>query len=311
MKSAIAILTYRRLHALKAMLEGVEKHCPQYACAVFEDCGQRDNTADYLQKGREPVRRPELMATEYEPVYTDRGDDMNHQNVRVFMGDRNLGVAGNSNRALKWFMDGDWDHLLLCNDDLFVLGDFAKLYAEAHSELGVGLFCFCDFTEASPAISGAPETYKWTTYPVRGWKVKFLPRFTGIMMSVTRKTVENAGYFDATFGQFGEEHCDWTIRCRLAGGIRLNNQDMNCLDIEHALLRHQDVETSMPRGKERQEADNEAGRIMREAARSYAYRHYYRPFRLKVPVKAGGYRGGGIPTQRLLEYGYNLVTDLV
>ena len=308
MKSAIAILTYRRLHALKAMLEGVEKHCPQYSCAVFEDCGQRDNTADVLCAGRVPEAQKPLMATKWIP---DDPQAAKYPNVDVYMGDRNLGVAGNSNRALKWFMDGDWDHLLLCNDDLFVLGDFANLYARAHTELGVGMFCFCDFTEASPAISGAPETYKWTSYPVRGWKVKFLPRFTGIMMSVTRKTVEAAGYFDASFGQFGEEHCDWTIRCRLAGGIRLNNQDMNCLDIEHALLRHQDVETSMPRGAERQQADVEASRIMHEAARSYVYRHFYRPFRLKMPLKAGGYRGGGIPASRLLDYGYNLVTDLV
>jgi glycosyltransferase involved in cell wall biosynthesis len=297
------------MHALAAMLTGVEKHCPQYACAVFEDCGQRDNTADVLQKGREPQPVPHLMATEY--VVVNSTEPPSYPNVQVFMGDRNLGVAGNSNRALKWFMDGDWDHLLLCNDDLFVLGDFADLYARAHTELDVGLFCFCDFTKASPAISGAPETYKWTTYPVRGWKVKFLPRFTGIMMSVTRKTVEAAGYFDTSFGQFGEEHCDWTIRCRLAGGIKLNGQDMNCLDIDHGLLRHQDVETSMPRGAERQQADAEASCAMQEAARSYTYRHYCRPFRLVTPVKAGGYRGGGIPVQRLLECGYNLVTDLV
>jgi hypothetical protein len=647
MRSAIAILTYRRLHAVKAMLEGVQKHCPQYACAVFEDCGQRDNTTDFLCEARTPESNKELMATRWVPEVMDPLAS-NYPNVDVYTGDVNLGVAGNSNRALKWFMDGDWDHLLLCNDDLFVLGDFANLYARAHQELGVGMFCFCDFTEASPAISGQPESYKWTTYPVRGWKVKFLPRFTGIMMSVTRKTVEAAGYFDASFGQFGEEHpcpaespvwmadytfkpiteirvgdsvigwqkrqapakrygkekgtekgnflcdtlqkstvlavirlerplievqfasgrkircapehtwlnyhgvksgnrvyipaeigkdlvhvvdtaerltetlsytngyvhglvagdggmdhgavvqrttneiilkrlhrnlgqlqirftttqwdyaevkpakrrftdpgriltitrldvdydfltwkpntreewrgwlagvydadgygrsfgqcpfthpdvyeriaeglavfafetkrqkhqiylkggwrelvrfwnlcqpslsyklddavlvgrfktkdkvvniielpgrhsvyclktstgnyviqgyasknCDWTIRCRLAGGIRLNNQDMNCLDIEHGLLKHQDVETSMPRGFERQQADSEASYIMQEAARSYAYWHFYRPFRLKMPAKAGGYRGGGIPAQRLLEYGYNLITDLV
>lgn len=308
MKSCIAVLTYRRLNALKTMLDGLSKYCPQYSTAVMEDCGQRDATADILCAGRSPEPQKHLMATRWIPEDLEKA---NYPNVDVYMGDRNLGVAGNSNKALKWFMDGDCDHLLLCNDDLFVLGDFADLYARAHQELGVGMFAFCDFTEASPAISGAPETYKWTTYPVRGWKVKFLPRFTGIMMSVTRKTVEDAGYFDASFGQFGEEHCDWTIRCRLAGGIRLNNQDMNCLDVEHTLLRHQDVETSMPRGVERQMADEEASRVMQEAARSYAYRHFYRPFRLKLPSKAGGYRGGGISVSRLLDYDYNLVVDLV
>ena len=140
--------------------------------------------------------------------------------------------------------------------------------------------------------------------------MKYLPRFTGIMLSVTRETVEKAGYFDAAFSQWGEEHSDWTIRCRMAGAIRLNGQDMNCLDVEHALLRHQDVASSM-QGEERRLADEEAFRIMTEASHGYAYRHFYRPFRLKLPDKAGGYRGGGIPIQRLLDQGYQLVTDLV
>ena len=266
--------------------------------AVFEDCGNRDATADLLQAGRAPVVRPELMAIEYTPD----GRAPVSLEGQVFMGLRNLGVAGNSNRALKWFLDSDCDHLCLCNDDLHVLGDFASFYGRGHQDLGVGMFCFCDFTHH--------PSYKWTTYPWRGYKVKFLPRFTGIMMSVTRALVEKVGYFDAAFGQFGEEHCDYTIRVRLAGGIRLNDQDMNCLDLEHALLKHQDVETSVVGGA-RAEADREASIIMQQAAASYKHTHYYRPFRLRLPRLAGGYRGGGIPVQHLLEHGYVLVTDLI
>lgn len=310
MKSAVAILTYRRLHALQAMLAGVEQHCPQYQTAIFEDCGQRDSTASWLQKGRQPRPCPHLMATEYEPVFTDVATDMNCPNIRVFTGDRNLGVTGNSNRALKWFMDGDWDHLCLCNDDLLVDGDFVKFYGQAHKDLGVGLFCFCDFTEASPAISGAPETYKWTTYHWRGYGVKLLPRFTGIMMSITRELVEKVGYFDAEFGRFGEEHCDYTIRCRFAGGIRCENQDMNCLDVEHKFLKHQDVATSMT-GVDRKHADSEAGAVMQRAAFEYKFRHYYRPFRLTYPVMASGYYGAGIPCRQLEQIGYKLATSLV
>ncbi len=310
MKSVIAILTYRRCKALQAMLEGITKHCAHYSCLIMEDCGQRDNTADFLQAGRLPTDRPELMAKEWETDFNQSPLTANYPNARVFLADQNLGVAGNSNRALKVFMDGDWDHLCLCNDDLFVEGDFVDVYARAHQELGVGLFCFCDFTQKSPAISGHPDTYRWATYPVRGWKVKFLPRFTGIMMSVTRATVEKAGYFDASFTQFGEEHSDWTIRCRLVGGIRLDNQDMHCLDVEHSALRHQDVESSV-QGADRKRADQEAAVIMQAASQSYGSRNPYRPFRLKLPVMAGGYRGGGIPVNRLLDCGYELVTSLV
>lgn len=310
MKSAIAIITYRRVHALAAMLQGIAQHCPHYTTAVFEDCGQRDQTSDFLQSGRRPIARPEILSTEYVPDETKLDKVLMPTTMQVFMGTRNVGVASVSNKAIKWFMDGDWDHLLLCNDDLFVKGDFAKVYAQAHKDLEVGMFCFCDFTEASPAISGTPDTYKWQTAPWRGYKIKLLPRFTGIMISLTRSLLEKVGYFDAAFGKFGEEHCDFTVRCRLAGGIKVNGRDMNCLDIEHDCLAHQDVETSMA-GPSRQVADQEAHLLMSEASKSYKYRHYYRPFGMCTPHIAGGYRGGGIPVRRLQELGYELVQDFV
>src|SRR4051812_21673558 len=104
MKSAIAILTYRRLHALQSMMLGVEQHCSLYKSAIFEDCGQRDDTSDYLQQGRTPtIKHNAMMATEY--LIAEDPLAVNYCNTQIFMGDRNLGVAGNSNRALKWFMD--------------------------------------------------------------------------------------------------------------------------------------------------------------------------------------------------------------
>lgn len=301
MKSLIGILTYRRLAALKTMMAGVEKHCPQYACVISEDCGQRDGTTDFLTTARFPAEpNAALMATKYvtdghTPWYA------NYQNADVYIGDRNLGVTGNSNRILKIFMDGDWDHLCLCNDDLHVDGDFVKFYGQAHQDLGVEMFCFCDFTHH--------ESYKWVTYPWRGYRLKFMPRFTGIMISITRKLVEKIGFFDAEFGKFGEEHCDYTIRARMAGGIQCDKQDANCLDLEHTLLRHQDVPTSVT-GAARQQADKEASMVMQRAAYEYRMRHYYRPFQLVAPVMANGYYGAGIPCRQLNQIGYKTVTAL-
>ena len=308
MRSCLAILTYRRLYALRTMMQGVEEHCPQYQCAIMEDCGQRDATADYLCQGRVPTPVPELDAMQHTV-----GDDLTaarYLNAQVYLGGRNRGVAANSNRALKWFMDGNCDHLCLCNDDLVVKGDFLKFYAQGHQDLGVGLCCFCDFAKASPAISGPPETYKWTTYRQRGYGVKFLPRYTGIMLSITRELVEKVGYFDAEFGKFGEEHSDYTIRCRLAGGIQCEGQDMKCLDLEHDLLGHQDVETSMT-GPARKQADVEANMVMQRVAWEYRNRHYYRPYRLFYPAMAGGYAGSGIPCRQLEQIGYKLAASLV
>ena len=114
-KSFIGILTYRRLGALREMMRGIEEHCPHYPCVISEDCGQRDATADYLQAGRQPVRQAELMADEY--VIGEDLRDANYLGARVYMGLRNLGVAGNSNRVIKLFLDSGADHLCLCNDD--------------------------------------------------------------------------------------------------------------------------------------------------------------------------------------------------
>lgn len=298
MKIAIAVLTYRRSKTLQTMLDGLGQFCAKYPTAVFEDCGQRDDTAAVLQRGRRPRYESAYMAH----VYTQESSDCAYPGVDVYMGDRNLGVAGNSNRALRWFMQRtNADYLMLCNDDLHVLGDFAEFYAQGSADLGVEHFCFCDFTHH--------PSYKWMAYRVRGYGVKFLPRFTGIMMTFTRKLLERVGYFDAQFRKFGQEHCDMTIRCRFAGGVRLEGQDMNCLDLEHALLRHQDCGTSVD-GPERRQADAEADAVMQRCSNDYRWRHWHRPYRLVLPEFAGGYSGGGIPVSNLLNCGYQLVTDL-
>jgi hypothetical protein len=296
MKSAVAIITYNRIHALKAELEGLLKHCGQYQVGIFEDCGQKDGTQTWLMGPGAPVDTPELLAVKYSGEHIGR-------NVESYLGTVNLGVTGNSNRAIRWFMNSNCDHLVLLNDDLLVLGNFVDFYARGHEDLGVGLFCFCDFTQQNRAISGRAETYRWLTVNCRGWRVKLLPRMTGIMMSFTREVVEKIGYYDARFGRFGEEHCDYTIRARMAGFINLDGQRQNCLDLEAnpALLTHQDVETSLG-GAERQAADQEASIIMNQICRRYGQEPLFRPFYLRVPI-VGGPGGFGIPAKRGLTTG--------
>lgn len=309
MKSAIAILTYRRLHALAEMLKGYVNSCSHYPLGIFEDCGQRDGTSRFLSQGRDMVPRPELLADEM--VITKRAveESMTEEEKllgvtklfpKVFLGTENLGVAGNSNRAIKWFMDEtDADHLCLCNDDLHILGDFVSFYRQGHSDLDVGMFCFCP--------SGGVydhESYKWVTVRSRGYAVRLMPRITGIMISITRKLIEKVGYFDTRFGKFGEEHCDYTYRCRFAGGIKLDGIIQGCLDIEPAapLLRHQEVATSVT-GVERAKADREASEAMQAASKRYASEHYHRPFSLKYQHSVGVFGDHpGIPIADLNRY---------
>lgn len=292
MKSAIAVITYNRLGALQEMLNGLELHCQKHPIAIFEDCG-RDGTRDFLSHYTVGKERPELMAIQHS--FT--------QGTEAFLATQNLGVAGNSNRALKWFMDEtDADHLCLCNDDLHVLGDFPAFYSQAHRDLGVGCFCFNDFWES--------PTHRWIIARSRGYRLRVFPRMTGIMMSVTRHTVNKVGYFDTRFGRFGEEHCDWTNRIRMAKEMTLDGIDQMCLDVEPTLptgepappvLRHQVVETSL-QGVERLREDAIAAQKIREAALRYAVEHYYRPFSLVWSSHVGGVGQRGIKSEEIPFY---------
>jgi hypothetical protein len=197
------------------------------------------------------------------------------------------------------------DHLCLMNDDLHVEGDFVKFYAEAHADTGVELFCNMTFTS---------EMYKPALFKIQAangkeYTLKLLPRMTGIMMSMTRKLVEKIGYYDTSFGPFGEEHTDYTHRARFSGGININGQQLHCLDVEQPtpmLLRHQDVPTSLS-GDERRVADATAAGAMQRASKEYSIRDWYRPFSLVHPSFCGAYEGVGINVGKLR--GYAMVVE--
>jgi hypothetical protein len=296
LKSAIAVITYNRLAALQEMALGLGTHCRDYRTAFFEDCGT-DGTKAWFGSGetevRKPVEREDLLARRYQL----------RPNLEAFVGMANLGVAGNSNRAIKWFMDEtDCDHLLLCNDDLHVLGDFAAFYAQAHLDLGIGFFCFNDFWES--------PTHRWVIARSRGYRVKVFHRMTGIMMSVLRDGVNKIGYFDTRFGRFGEEHCDWTNRMRFAGLIKLDGLDQMNLDVEPTLpngdagppvLKHQDVPTSIT-GEERRKEDTTASERMKEASQRYLHEPHYRPFTLITHQVTGGTPTVGISLSEMQGY---------
>ena len=300
MKTAIAIMTYNRVGALKELLKGTSRHCSNYPLPIFEDCGYQDTTEAHLTAGATHRGTDHELEAEHYEVETARAP------LHAFIGNRNLGVTGNTNRAIRWFMtQTDCDHLCVLNDDLHVLGDFPKLYSAAHEALGIGLFCFNDF-------SG--EDYRWMPVKIRGFEVHVFRRMTGIMMSFTRDLVDKIGYYDADFGKFGEEHCDFTNRARFAGAMQLDGQNQACLDVfplgsggspGEAVLRHQEAPTSMT-GIVRARADSDATESMKYASWSYRNKDIFRPFLLSKPRRAGAYQGVGIPVDNLLP-AYTLV----
>jgi hypothetical protein len=273
------------------MLEGIFKHCPLYPIAVFEDFGMRDDTVKYLTGGTKGEQAEEFLAIRHRLPWGD-----------AFIGTENLGVAGNSNRALRWFEQGGWDHLCLCNDDLEVLGDFVSFYQGAHKDLGVGFFCFNDFWKW--------PSHRWATCRSRGYRLRIFRQMTGIMMSTTREAWQKVGYFDTRFRQFGQEHCDWTNRHRFAHNIDLDGIGQPCIDVEPTdslgqlgppVLRHQEVETCLV-GEERQRADRESLEALEVVARGYHTEPLHRPFRLRQLTHVGGFMGQGIATEQMGGY---------
>lgn len=264
------------MNALALMLEQVTRECPDVPVAVFEDCGQLDDTEAFLIQNAKFLRRDMVLEAD---VYDRDG-------ITIFLAHSNVGVCGNSNKAMKWFMDQtDCDHLCLCNDDLEVLGPFHQTYAAAHEKLEVGLFCFCDFQS---------EAYKWATVKARGLKVKLLTRMTGIMMSMTRALIQDIGYYDADNFTFGQEHCDYTNRARLRGHLNLNGQMQQCLDVECAFLKHQEVASSLS-DQEKRSYNAQADVMIEEVAKTYAIADLYRPFSTgRWSGLVGGRDGGGI-----------------
>jgi GT2 family glycosyltransferase len=271
MKIATAVLTWNRLLALQSFLKTYSEHPYHHRFAVFEDGGIQDNTVDYIQKMQgftSPISRIDLEALQIN----------DNNGINWFLGTDNLGVSGNTNRALRWFLnESGCDYLCICNDDIIVKGEFARFYADAWKKTGIGLFCYCGFTS---------KAYEWDEIDYKGITVKKLGRMTGAVMAMPRELVERIGYFDTRFGKFGEEHVDYTNRARFAGFQDINGESQTCLDAKHDFLGHMDIESTVPHGPERQKLSYEASAAFRTV--DYMREGFYRPFALQHATKVGG-----------------------
>ncbi len=305
-QSAIAVLTYRREKPLQDFLESIATHCPQYPLAIFEDCATFDGTAAFLMKDSKPLG--------YDTEFDSEGYEHTEPSGRkwtAWLARRNEGVAGQSNKAIRWMERNSYDHLCLCNDDLLAKGDFPMVYWTAHQKISVGLFTFCDLKNTNRA------TYEGPTVPVKGVRVKILPRMVGMMMSFTKKVVESIGYFDATYGKFGNEHCDYNNRARLMGFVSLSNQAQLALDVDtNTLVSQTDASGLIPSAVadfERPALDARANADVSRSASRYGYENFYRPFRLPHPsyANAFGMPNSGIPVHDLDRLGYEFVPDRV
>lgn len=183
MRPLIAVLTYNRLQILKDCLESFATAKPLVGkIVVFDDCSS-DGTAEWL--------RDRMIGVEYK-LATKRG-----------------GVAINSNRAIKYFLERrNYSTLFLLNDDLLVNPDVFQIYLDATEKTKYNFFSYTD--ERSPYKPSAEFTKNGVMLVRR-------KAGDGCFTVLTRKAVETLGGFDVNFGLFGGEDLDMQRRASAAG----------------------------------------------------------------------------------------------
>lgn len=266
MSIAVAVLTWNREPALARLLASLRRHAGSHRLAVFEDAGLTGATVRRaLDDAHTRTPRPDLLA---EQVVSSSGQT-------TFLGTRNLGVAGNSNRAIRWFMhDTDADYLCLCNDDVEATGDFPAFYHNAYRESGIGLFCFCDIA-----------SFGWDTVTWLNFQFKVLHRLSGAVLSFPRALIDRIGYFNVELGKFGEEHCEFTRRAKLTGWQQVHKTTAECVDVVGVPLRHQEVESTVDENTRELCGRNATEQLKKINYMLHGYRY---PFRLEPPRIVGG-----------------------
>lgn len=206
MKIGIGILTYNRPVEVAKMVNSIaEVHAGNSEVLVLDD------------KSRVPTK-------------------LNYRGINpIIYGSKNRGVAVRSNQLIRLLYEKGCNVIIIANDDLVLVGDALKFYAEAHQDTDIPVFCFRHW-----AGKDAFELSK-----VQNTFVTQMARVTGHWMSLRREVVERIGYMDTEYGRFGQEHVDYVYRANIAFGTTPINSSYDIMNSELYLV-NQDVKSSIP-----------------------------------------------------------------
>lgn len=257
---SIYVITYNRQGALSALLDSFARHGISYD-GIIDDGSSDTRFLEELANGSEHAYDAQIDSD----VFTLKSGQV------IVLGRSNVGVAGNSNRALELFRRGKSFHVCLCNDDILATGKFHEGYYKAH-KLGAGMLCFTPKIEKTNTVG----------------KFRVSPKIYGAMISITRDVFDRIGFFDTSFGKFGHEHCDYTHRARIVGAMGR----ATAIDVIDPMLELQEVRPSIG-GIQRQNAEARSEEKMADASGLYFVTSPYRDFTLEQP-RTTGVNGIGI-----------------
>ena len=182
MKIGLGIITYNRLDTLKQCFQSVlDTDYKLLKSVVIADDSSTDGTHDWLRKNRNLLY----------PV----------------IGDKNVGIARNSNRALQALRKFDFGFLI--NDDIyFKKPGWVSTYLKAMVESPYKHFCFMG---GSNGIGYSHSEY------FNGIEVTHHSLSMGSFLTFNKEILKQVGGFDSRFGIYGLEHTDWSERIGFAG----------------------------------------------------------------------------------------------
>lgn len=178
----VGILSYNRMSSLKRLVDSIVKNTDLRKTTVFicDDGSTDESTKRYLQELGE------------------------NTNLVVIKNTTNLGVAGNTNRLIRCL--SRFEYGLILNDDVEVLQpNWEYLYVEAIKKSGIH-----HFTYREKGVYGAElgELINAGEFHIR----KISARPHGAILAFTRDVLVKCGYFDESYGKYGMEHVDWSMK---------------------------------------------------------------------------------------------------
>ncbi len=179
----VGILSYNRFNSIKRLVDSIVRHSDlgSVNIVISDDCSQSQELLDW-----------------YSTIP-----------IKVLKNKQRAGIAGNSNRCLK-YLEGS-EYILLMNDDVQVLSKgWEEFYPAAMKKTGLHHFCYRE-----PGVYGARLGTPTYINNIKLRRVDQKPH--GAVLAIDHTVVPRIGYFDECFGIYGVEHVDWSTRVFMSG----------------------------------------------------------------------------------------------
>jgi GT2 family glycosyltransferase len=178
----IGILSYNRAESLKRCVQSILQNTDLKQTTVFisDDCSTDQNIKEYLN---------ELES---------------NRDIVVIRNSERLGVAGNTNRLLRCL--SRFKYGILLNDDVEIKRKgWDTFYIDSFNVTGMHHFIF-----RQEGVYGARKGQQVVHKGLKLWKVDEKPH--GAVLAFTNDMFNRVGYFNESYGIYGMEHVDWSLK---------------------------------------------------------------------------------------------------